>query len=272
MSTQSAPKLKKVISYRSYISLGLGIIIGVGWVVYSGTWLQDGGPLGAIIAFLLGGLCLIPVGKAYGELTSAMPVAGGELAFSFKAYGPLIAFLTGWSLALSYVTLAPFETIAIGGLFEVTFPSLKTEALYYIGDDHVALSTLIPGLGIGAYLTWLNIQGTKKSTQFQSIMISLLLACTLVFTSVAFFKGEISNLTPLFASEGNFWAVAPASIISVIVVVPWFMSGFDAIPQAAEEAGVKIQPNQLGKAIVATITGGTIFYVIIISKFTKGST
>ncbi len=256
--------LEKVISFRSYIALGLGIVVGIGWVVYSGQWLADGGPLGAMIAFLVGGLLLIPVGKCYAELTSAIPVAGGEVAFSFKAFGPFTCFLTAWALAFSYVMVTPFETIAIGTLLESIIPAIATEPLYYIDGSKVSLSTIIPGVLIGIYLIWLNYKGVENSTKFQSYVISVLVVCTFVFTAVALVKGDVSNLTPLFAREGSFWAVAPASIVSVIVVVPWFMSGFDAIPQASEEAGIKMDPKQLGTAIILTIIAGAIFYTLII--------
>ena len=32
--------LERSIPFRSYVALGLGVIVGVGWVVYSGQWLQ----------------------------------------------------------------------------------------------------------------------------------------------------------------------------------------------------------------------------------------
>jgi amino acid transporter len=78
-----------------YVGFGLGAIVGVGWVVYSGHWLAAGGPAGAALAFLLGGLFLLPVGLSYAELTSAIPVAGGEFAFSYKGFGEVPAYFTG---------------------------------------------------------------------------------------------------------------------------------------------------------------------------------
>lgn len=263
-SGQRREQLEKVIPFRSYIALGLGIVVGIGWVIYSGNWLRDGGPLGAMLAFMLGGLMLIPVGKCYGELTAALPVAGGEVAFSYKAFGSFIAFLTGWALAFGYVTVTPFETIAIGALLEAIFPALTTPTLYHVGHSAVRLSTLLPGLMIGVFLIWLNYRGTQSSTRFQTLAIAALFACTAVFTAVALIKGDPANLTPLFSHQGPVWVAAPASIIAVIVVVPWFMSGFDAIPQAAEEAGLKMPPERLGTAIITTIIAGALFYVLII--------
>ena len=53
---------------------------GVGWVVYSGQWLQDSRPLGVMFPFLLGGLLLTPVSMCYAATTAVLPTvkAGSE--------------------------------------------------------------------------------------------------------------------------------------------------------------------------------------------------
>lgn len=255
--------LEKSISFGNYVAIGLGAIVGIGWVIYAGQWLQDGGPVGAILAFLICGILLIPIGKCYAEMTSAIPVAGGEVAFTYKAFGPLVSFLTAWALALSYIAITPFETIAIGALLESMFPVLATDALYQVAGYKISWSTMLPGLIAGSYLIWLNYQGAKSSTRFQSCVVYALALCTVIFTVTALTKGSVANLSPMFSGEGSLWAIVPSSIISVLVVAPYFMAGFDTIPQAAEESGVKMKPGQLGTAILACIVLGSIFYVLI---------
>ncbi len=256
--------LLKAISFRSYISIGMGAIVGIGWVMYTGEWIQDGGPVGAMIAFALVGLLLLPIGACYAEMTSSVPVAGGEMAFSYKAFGPLVSFLTAWALGLTYITVLPFETIAIGALSEAIIPSIVGDPLYTVHGYNVTWSTIIPGLLVGCYVIWINYKGAEGSTRFQSWVMYLLLACTLVFVVTALTKGSVTNLTPMFTGKGSLWAVAPSSIISVLVVASWFMVGFDTIPQAAEESGEKMKPRQLGIAILASIVMGAVFYVLII--------
>jgi APA family basic amino acid/polyamine antiporter len=263
--------LERSIPFRNYVALGLGVIVGVGWVVYSGQWLQDGGPMGAMLAFLLGGLLLLPIGMCYAEMTAALPLAGGELSFAYKAFGSSVAFLTAWALSLEYVAVTPFETIAIGSLLETLIPAIISEPLYHVGigadKERVALSSILPGLLIGALLIRVNYKGARDSARFQMIVVIALLLCTLVFTSVALFGGDYENLQPLFATkqEGPVsWAGIAAAIISVLVVVPFFMAGFDAIPQAAEEAGTTVPPRKLGYAILLSIICGSVFYVLII--------
>lgn len=264
--------LDKSISFRSYIAIGLGAIIGIGWVIYSGYWLRDGGPVGAMLAFILCGLFLLPVGKCYAELTAAMPVAGGEAAFAYKAFGPLVSFLTACALALSYISVTPFETIAIGALVEAMFPALISEPLYQVGGYTVRVSNLLPGIALGVFLILLNCRGARNSAGFQTLVLSTLALCALVFISVALVKGDVANLTPMFSSSGALWVAAPASIIPVLVVAPYFMAGFDAIPQAAEEAGAAMTPQRIGFAILACIVLGALFYALIILALGMSST
>ncbi len=266
------PILDKSIGFRSYVAIGLGAIIGIGWVIYAGRWLSDGGALGAMLAFVLCGVFLLPVGRCYAELTAAMPVAGGEAAFVYKAFGPFVAFLTACALALGYIAIAPFETIAIGLLVETLLPSLIGEPLYVVGGYAVRMSNLLPGIVLGAFLVFLNYRGTRNSTGFQTLTISALALCALVFVSVALVKGSLGNLAPLFSSEGPLWVAVPASIIPVLVVAPYFLAGFDAIPQAAEEAGVALEPRRIGTAILACIVLGALFYVLIVLALGMSST
>ena len=42
-------------------------MIGWGWIMLAGSWVGNGGTLGAIIAFLLGGVMAIFVGLTYAE-------------------------------------------------------------------------------------------------------------------------------------------------------------------------------------------------------------
>jgi len=256
-------ELARAVSFRHYVTLGFGSVIGVGWILVGGDLLTDGGPLGTIIAFLLGGLLFLSIGKCYAELTPAIPVAGGEVAFAYKAFGPGLAFLTGWMLAFGYVSVGPFETASLGWLFEALVPSAKTATLYSVGGSEVSLSLILPGFLVGLVVIALNYRGVKNSVVFQLITTGLLLICALIFSVVAVFKGSFSNLVPLFAGDQSLWG-GLLSTVAVLGVVPFFMAGFDAIPQAAEESDEDLDPRDLSRAILFTIIGGAAFYAIAI--------
>lgn len=258
--------LAKAMTFKHYVGLGLGSIIGVGWVVVAGDWLIRGGPLGAILGFVLGGLMLTLIGLSYAELTSAIPVAGGEVAFAFKAFGAGPSFLTGWFLTFAYIALCPFEAVAIGWLIEYIIPELKSKSLYTIGGYPVSLLSITTGIILSLFIIVLNYRGVKNSARFQTLATSLIFVCVAAFTLIALAKGSFSNMLPLFAGKGTGIAVF-GSITAILGIVPFFYSGFDTIPQAAEESGKKLNPKDLGKAIIVSIIVATVFYGVVILAF-----
>ncbi len=256
-------RLERAITFKEYLGIGLGTIIGIGWVMVVGDWLERGGPLGAMLGFLGGGLILITIGMSYAELTPAIPVAGGEVAFAYRAFGTSASFLTAWFLTFAYIMVCPFEVVALGWLLEYIFPGIKSRPLYSIGGYSVSLSFIIPGVIIGLFILILNYRGVRSSARFQAISTSIIVICAMFFTLVAVLKGKASHMMPLFSRNDSFFARLE-SIIAVLGIVPFFMTGFDTIPQAAEESGRRVNPKDLGKAIIISILVGALFYVIVI--------
>ncbi|MFC2164149.1 APC family permease [Acidobacteriota bacterium] len=255
--------LARTVTYKNFIGLGLGTIVGIGWVIMAGDLLRAGGSLGAILGFIVGGLLLIIIGLCYAELTPAIPVAGGEIAFAYKAFGTGPAFLTAWLLSFGYIAIGPFETVAMGWLFEYIFPGLKTQALYSFGGHSLSMSSLLPGLIIAAYIIYINYRGVKITARFQMFAIIAMLFCATIFIAIAFIKGSFSNLLPLFSAKGTLFIAGPVSIIAVLGMTPYFYGGFDIIPQASEESGEKVAPRDLGKAIIVSLIAGAVFYAAV---------
>jgi len=255
--------LEKAMSLKDYISIGLGTIVGIGWIMFVGVWLTRGGPLGAMLAFIIGGFLLISIGKAFAELTPAIPVSGGGAAFAYKAFGKSVSFLTIWLYVFGYVFACPFMLVATGWLFETFFPSLKTQTLYTVAGYQVGLSGILPGLLIGLAVIILNYTGIKSSARFQTISTFLMIACVIIITLVGLIKGRLSNLLPLFSKKGTVWS-GPLSIVAVLGMVPFFMAGYDTIAQAAEESSKKMNPKNLGKAIIISIVSAALFYCAVI--------
>ena len=93
MSGETRPQLKRVIGRLGFFSLAFGSMIGVGWITSLGNWFQNAGPLGSMVAFLVGGLIMLVIGLCYAEVTPMLPVSGGEVAYAYKASGTAMAFV-----------------------------------------------------------------------------------------------------------------------------------------------------------------------------------
>jgi APA family basic amino acid/polyamine antiporter len=253
--TTLARKLRAV----DYFALGWGAMVGVGWLVVMDDWLLRGGTLGAILGFAIGGALLLPIGFVYGRLVAAIPDASAEVAYTAKVFPQSISFATGWMMVLAYFIVCPWEAVAIGRIASYIFPALDSMELYRIAGRPVYLSHLIIGLGLTALLTAMNYRGIRLSATFQNWTTFGTLALFLLFVACGVSKGSPRNFPPLF-THGGF-----VSVLLVIQIVPYFMTGFEAVVKGAEEARPEFHSRQFLTAIWMAIVVGILFYTIIIA-------
>ncbi len=254
--------LKRAIGARGLFSLAFGSIIGVGWVTVLGHWLERAGPLGSILAFALGGALMLAVALCYAELTAALPVAGGEVAFSYRAYGTAKAFWVGWLLAFGYISVSAFEAASVGRVLAYLWPRLPGALLYTAFGGEVRAGHLIAGLSCAALITALNLRGVGLSAGVQTALTFSIIAAAGVFVAAGVLGGRLEHLQPLWAAPDA--AGALAGVLAVFVTVPLWFVGFDVIPQVAEEAHESIRPARLGSLILTSVVWATLFYVVVI--------
>ena len=261
-------ELKKVITIWDYFTMGFGAMVGIGWVVTIGTWItKAGGPLGAIIAFILGGLLMIPIGFVFAELCSAMPVSGGEMAFTYRGFGTKVSFFTGWFLLLAYIGLCPWESVAIGNLVAAIFPALSFGVIYSVGGYDIQWPLLLIGLAVSFVIFYINTIGIDKTAKFQTWMTNLLIACSVVMIVAGIALGKVSNLHPLWTDPNVYGTGSLTKIggmLAIFAITPFFLSGFDVIPQSAEESSAGTDHKTLGRTIVMVIAFGATFYSLCI--------
>ena len=270
--------MKKTLSLWNFFTIGFGAIIGTGWVLQVGDWMVvGGGPVPAMIAFLLGAIFLVPVGAVFGELTAAIPISGGIVEYVDRSFGRTLSYITGWLLALGNGILCPWEAIAISTLVSEMFGSLpglewlRAVKLYTIlGADVYLFPTLI-ALGFAAYVIFLNFRGASSAAKLQAFLTKALLCGMLLAMGVSLFTGSPDNAMPVFsqvtgagggkaATEGTSLF---AGIVSVLVLTPFFYAGFDTIPQQAEEAAEGLNWNKFGKIISLALLAATDFYDVL---------
>ena len=87
-----------------HLGLGSAIAVLVGSTIGSGIFrvpagvaerLHEPGPV--LLAWVVGGLVALFGALTYAELAAALPRSGGVFAYILEGFGPLPAFLFGWS-------------------------------------------------------------------------------------------------------------------------------------------------------------------------------
>ncbi len=251
--------LRQSLGALEYFTFGFGSMVGVGWLVIMDDWLGRGGPGGAMLGFLGGALLLLPIALTYGRLVRAIPDAGAEIAYTERAFPRPVSFAAGWMMVLAYTIVCPWEAVAIGNLLARIIPAMNDFPLYTVAGKAITLPRLLAGLGLTAVIGVINYRGIRTSGRFQDVTTLGLLACFAVFVVLGFGRGNPANVQPLFASSGAF-----VSVLLVLQIVPYFMTGFESIPKASEEARVDLAPHVLGRMITVAMVAGGLFYVLVV--------
>jgi len=253
--TQLARKLRVV----DYFTLGWGTMVGVGWLVVMDDWLGRGGPLGGVLGFAIGGTLLLPIGYIYGQLVAAMPDAAGEIAYTAKVFPQRVSYATGWMMFLAYFIVCPWEAVALGRIAAFIFPRLDSWEIYRVAGKPVYLPHLALGLALTALLTVLNYRGIRLSATFQNWTTFAVLALFVIFVSFGAAHGSAHNFPPLFSHTPFI------SVLLVLQIVPYFMTGFESVAKCAEEASLEFRPAGYFRAMVMAIIVGALFYIIVIA-------
>ncbi len=255
-------QFQRVVRRKEVMALSFGAMIGWGWVALTGDWISGAGSAGAVAAFLVGGLVITLVGLTYAELSSALPMAGGEHVYSRRALGPASSFVCTWSILFGYVSVVAFEAVALPTVISHLTPSLDTVYLWSIAGWDVHLIWVLVGVLGAVLITAFNFFGIEMAARLQLIMLVLVGMGGLTLVAGASYTGVSDNLKPFFINgfEG---------IAGVIIMVPFMFVGFDIVAQSAEEIDLPFQ--QIGKIIVVSIISAVVWYILIIWAVSMGA-
>ena len=184
--------------------------------------------------WLVGGALAFAGAMAYAELAALRPRAGGEYVYLREAFGPLAAFLTGWTsfvagfsgaIAASAVALADYVGRFIPAAADtrpvLTIPLL---ALNTSPRSIVAL-TLIAGL------TVVHIRGLGPGRLVQNVLAAIKVSAIVVLVALGFAigRGSVGEL------QLGWTTSEPVSFLLALVPVMFSYSGWNAAAYVAEE-------------------------------------
>ena len=254
-----AAHLARQLRVTDYFTLGWGTMVGVGWLVVMDDWLLRGGPLGGILGFTIGGALLLPIGYVYGKLVMGIPDAAGEVAYTACVFPRSISYATGWMMMLAYFIVCPWEAVAVGRIAGYIWPALDSGVLYRIAGKPVYLPHLVIGLVLTGFLILLNYRGIRLSATFQNWTAFGTLGLFVICVAIGATRGSTANFPPLFTHTPL------VSILLVMQIVPYFMTGYESVTKAVEEANPEFRSPGFFTAIWMAILVGIVFYVLVIA-------
>ncbi|SES75755.1 Amino acid transporter [Salinibacillus kushneri] len=248
-------KLLRILGNKDVLALAFGSMIGWGWVVTTGLWITEAGSIGAILAFLIGGVLVLLVGLTYAELASSMPLVGGEHVYTFKAMGRIASFIATWAIIFGYVSVVAFEAVAFPTVFEYLVPDFSQGYLYTIAGWDVTVTWAGIGILGSILIAWINYRGIKFTSAVTFIFMLLIILSGILLITGGTMAGNVQSMQPLF-EEGM------AGILTVVIMTPFMFVGFDVIPQTAEE--INLPKKRIGQLLVFSVTLAIVWYVAVI--------
>lgn len=251
----SEERFEKVLSEKDIFAIAFGAMIGWGWVILAGYWIRGAGSIGAMLAFVIAGVMIVFEGLIFAELTSAMPLNGGEQKFSMRAMGKNGSFICTWGIILSYISVTAFEACALPSVLQYIFPGILKGYMYTIAGFKVYASWVAIGSISAFILMMINIKGAGSAAKLQNILTYIIAGIGIFLIALAVIRGNKVNMHPFFNNGYK-------GVLSVAVMTPFMFLGFDVIPQAAEEINVPLK--RIGKIMILSILMAVVWYVAII--------
>jgi APA family basic amino acid/polyamine antiporter len=198
-------------------------------------------PTAMLLVWLAGGALAFAGAMAYAELAAVRPHAGGEYVYLRDAFGPLAAFLTGWTsfiagfsgaIAASALALADYVT---------RFVPAASNAKPLVAITAIAALTLI------------HVRGLGPGRLVQNILAGMKVSAIVLIVALGFAIGN-GNAANLSAAAGTTTALP---WLLALVPIMFSYSGWNAAAYVAEEV------RNPGRNVPIALALGTIVVVVL---------
>ena len=217
--------LDRVLGLRDLILIVIGTVIGSGiFLVPGGVVRQTGGYAGpALVVWIVGGVLSLLGALAYGELGAMNPAAGGLYVYLRDAFGPVPAFLYGWTFFLVIATGSAATLAVASSAYLQQFFSLGP-----VGQKAAAVSLL-------AIVAAINVRSTRRSADVQNWSTAIKVGALLTMSAVLLAFGGDTRQAAAFWPPSFTASIASGMGLGMIGVL-WAYEGWQYVTFSAGEA------------------------------------
>ncbi|MFD2642834.1 amino acid permease [Pseudomonas japonica] len=247
--------LTRALKSRHIFMLSLGGVIGTGLFMGSGVTINQGGPMGAVLAYLVAGLLMYLVMVCLGELSVQMPVSGSFQAHATRYIGPATGFMIGWVYWMSWATTVGLEFTAAGMLMTRWFPEVP---IWYWSALFVVVLFGLNALATRAF--------GEAEYWFSGIKVATILAFIVIGVLVMFGGIPLSSGAPAPKFDNLIGdSLFPNGISAVFAVMMTVVYAFQGCEIMGVAAGETDQPEKsIPRAVRNVVFRVLIFYVLAI--------
>jgi APA family basic amino acid/polyamine antiporter len=240
-------RLPRHLGLWSAVAVLIGSTIGSGIFRVPATVaerLQYPGPV--FLAWVIGGLVALFGALTLAELAGALPRSGGVFAYILEGFGPLPAFLFGWS-EITVIRASALGAIAtIFAEYLGYFIRLTTMQVRWVAAVAVIGVGLLNYVGVNRAAVVMNLTTAAKYTALAALVL-------LAFTVG---NGSPSHFTPVWGPSVNISLIATA-----LIAIMWTYDGWADLSFIGGE--VKNPGRTLPMALIIGTSGILLIYLLL---------
>ncbi|MFI1732812.1 amino acid permease [Streptomyces acidicola] len=274
--------LRKSLSALDLTVFGVGVIIGTGIFVLTGTVARNNAGPAVALAFVVAGVVCALAALCYAEFASSVPVAGSAYTFSYATLGELPAWIIGWDLVLELALGTAVVAVGWSGYVR----SLLDNAGWHVPEE-LAGREGAHGFGFDILaallvlvLTGILVLGMKLSARLTSLVVAVKVIVVLVVIIAGAFFIKTANYHPFIPKTqpveagGDLhapliqlmfgWAPSNFGVMGIFTaasVVFFAFIGFDIVATAAEET--RNPQRDMPRGILGSLFICTALYVAV---------
>jgi amino acid transporter len=244
-------RLPRHLGLWSSVAVLVGITIGSGiFRVPAGIAATLGSPGPVMFAWVVGGVIALTGALTVAELAAALPRSGGLFAYIHEAFGPLPAFLMGWS------ELAVLRASALGAISTIFaeylgyFIHLEPTTVRRVAAGMVIVVGLINYIGINTASVVMNLTTVAKYGALSLLVLLAFLAG----------DGHAANLVPTWGTTAT-----TSLLFTALVSIMWTYDGWADLSFAGGE--VKDPGRTLPRALIIGTSLIVLIYLSINAAF-----
>lgn len=241
-------RLKRVLGLPALVFFGLVYMVPLTMFTTYGVVTEMTGGRTAT-AYLITLLAMLFTAASYSFMVRKYPISGSAYSYTSLSFGPVVGFLSGWSLLLDYLFLPMINYLLIGLFMNIAFPEIP--AWMFV----VASIVLV---------TVLNVVGISQVAGMSNVIVGAQLVFIVVFVVMSIKTlagGAAIDFSLPFVGDGSQPGFAPLMAGAAVLCLSFL--GFDAVSTMAEET--RDARRDIPRAIIiTTVIAGLMFTLLAI--------
>lgn len=265
--------LKRTLTAKSLVALGVGAIIGSGLFIRTAAASAEAAGPAVTLSFIVAAIGCAFAGLCYAEFAAMIPIAGSAYTYAYTTMGEFVAWVIGWALILEYALGAATVSIGwseylnnvLGSLFGAKIPFEWCHSPMDVSTTGVHGIFNAPALIILLILTLLLIKGTQESATVNMIIVIIKLSIVVAFIAVGWQFINHANYQPYtvpatLSGHEAFFKHGWGGVLGGAGIVFFAFIGFDAVSTAAQET--KDPGRDMPKGILGSLVLCTVLYIL----------